>query len=143
MPITFYNSFIDTSHFLSLPLPKQDEGEEDAAAEDGGGVEAKLSTPEELALIMHKMKQRQIQQETFTDTLCDSGNAQALHVPGVAGSAHNGVHCIGGIFGVGGFLGPDYPIRPDKSERLQLGPACTCSSCTGSPPVCTGCTCRR
>ena len=65
-------------------------------------------------------------------------------VTGVPGSSHNGVAGIGGVFGVGGFLGPSYPIE-DKVAPMgsfASGPACTCTSCTGSPPVCTGCTCR-
>lgn len=39
----------------------------------------------------------------------------------------------GGIFGVGGFLGPDYPISDSMQPAgaVSSGPACTCTSCTG------------
>jgi hypothetical protein len=101
-------------------------------------------TPEEIAKALQRIQERQIQEQTFHDTLVDAQTGQPLHVPGVAGSAHNGVSGIGGIFGVGGFLGPDYPISDSMQPAgaVSSGPACTCTSCTGSPPVCTGCTCR-
>mmetsp|Transcript_1111 Transcript_1111/g.2406 ORF Transcript_1111/g.2406 Transcript_1111/m.2406 type:complete len:282 (+) Transcript_1111:3-848(+) len=101
-------------------------------------------TPIEIAKALQRIQERQIQQQTYHDTLVDAQTGQPLHVPGVSGSAHNGVSGIGGIFGVGGFLGPDYPIADSvqPSGAVSAGPACTCSSCTGSPPVCTGCTCR-
>ena len=108
-----------------------------------GQPEAKLATPEEVAMALHHAKQRQIQGQQFPDTLVDATNGQPLHVPGVPGSAHNGVSGVGGIFGVGGLLGPDEPIAMRESEALTLGPSCTCAKCVGSPPVCSGCTCRR
>eukprot|EP00283_Hemiselmis_rufescens_P017055 CAMPEP_0173440688 /NCGR_PEP_ID=MMETSP1357-20121228/23404_1 /TAXON_ID=77926 /ORGANISM="Hemiselmis rufescens, Strain PCC563" /LENGTH=285 /DNA_ID=CAMNT_0014406213 /DNA_START=18 /DNA_END=876 /DNA_ORIENTATION=- len=67
-------------------------------------------TPIEIAKALQRIQERQIQQQTYHDTLVDAQTGQPLHVPGVSGSAHNGVSGIGGIFGVGGFLGPDYPI---------------------------------
>jgi len=128
------------------------EADADADAEAGeeeGGDEAPAAvtppTPEEIAKALQRIQERQIQEQTFHDTLVDAQTGQPLHVPGVAGSAHNGVSGIGGIFGVGGFLGPDYPISDSMQPAgaVSSGPACTCTSCTGSPPVCTGCTCRR
>ena len=121
-------------------------GEEEAAAAPPPGAgqpEAKLATPEEVAMALHHAKQRQIQGQQFPDTLVDATNGQPLHVPGVPGSAHNGVSGVGGIFGVGGLLGPDEPMAMRESEALTLGPSCTCAKCVGSPPVCSGCTCRR
>ena len=120
-----------------------EEEEEEAAAPGAGQPEAKLATPEEVAMALHHAKQRQIQGQQFPDTLVDATNGQPLHVPGVPGSAHNGVSGVGGIFGVGGLLGPDEPMAMRESEALTLGPSCTCAKCVGSPPVCSGCTCRR
>lgn len=95
-------------------------------------------------MALQRIQEREIQQQTFKDTLIDAQTGQPLHVPGVPGSSHNGVSGIGGVFGVGGFLGPSYPVSDQVAPMgsFSNGPACTCTSCTGSPPVCTGCTCR-
>ena len=52
-------------------------------------------TPEEIAKALQRIQERQIQEQTFHDTLVDAQTGQPLHVPGVAGSAHNGVSGIG------------------------------------------------
>jgi len=136
-------------HQLADEEPAGDAGDAagnstDTEAEDEMPEEMTPPTPDEIAKALQRIQERQIQQQTYHDTLVDAQTGQPLHVPGVAGSAHNGVSGIGGVFGVGGFLGPDYPIADSvqPSGAVSEGPACTCSSCTGSPPVCTGCTCR-
>jgi hypothetical protein len=69
------------------------EGEEPAAEEAPAAVTP--PTPEEIAKALQRIQERQIQEQTFHDTLVDAQTGQPLHVPGVAGSAHNGVSGIG------------------------------------------------
>ena len=80
-------------------------GDEEGGDEEGGeeeeGDEAPAAvtppTPEEIAKALQRIQERQIQEQTFHDTLVDAQTGQPLHVPGVAGSAHNGVSGIGMI----------------------------------------------
>jgi hypothetical protein len=87
-------------------LDDEEGGDEEGGDEEGGdeeeGDEAPAAvtppTPEEIAKALQRIQERQIQEQTFHDTLVDAQTGQPLHVPGVAGSAHNGVSGIGMIF---------------------------------------------
>ena len=76
-----------------------DDDEEEEGEEGAEGDEAPAAitppTPEEIAKALQRIQERQIQEQSFHDTLVDAQTGQPLHVPGVAGSAHNGVSGIG------------------------------------------------
>ena len=74
-----------------------DDEEEEEEGEDGDEAPAAVTppTPEEIAKALQRIQERQIQEQSFHDTLVDAQTGQPLHVPGVAGSAHNGVSGIG------------------------------------------------
>jgi len=92
------------------------EGDEPAAEEAPAAVTP--PTPEEIAKALQRIQERQIQEQTFHDTLVDAQTGQPLHVPGVAGSAHNGVS------GIGIPLSP-YPCPPRPHIHTREY-ACTC-----------------
>jgi hypothetical protein len=74
-----------------------DDEEEEEEGEEGDEAPAAVTppTPEEIAKALQRIQERQIQEQSFHDTLVDAQTGQPLHVPGVAGSAHNGVSGIG------------------------------------------------
>ena len=71
------------------------DGGDDEDAEEEAPAAVTPPTPEEIAKALQRIQERQIQEQTFHDTLVDAQTGQPLHVPGVAGSAHNGVSGIG------------------------------------------------
>jgi hypothetical protein len=82
-------------------LDDEEEGGDEEGGDEEEGDEAPAAvtppTPEEIAKALQRIQERQIQEQTFHDTLVDAQTGQPLHVPGVAGSAHNGVSGIGNI----------------------------------------------
>jgi hypothetical protein len=89
------------------------EGDEPAAEEAPAAVTP--PTPEEIAKALQRIQERQIQEQTFHDTLVDAQTGQPLHVPGVAGSAHNGVS------GIGTHLSPPCPRAHTYTREHGLG----------------------